>query len=56
MYFVKVCVILFSAKLDERQRDPEERVRQEVVLTICEAAAENINCISDKVGQMCWIK
>ncbi|KAJ7363327.1 Sister chromatid cohesion protein PDS5 A [Desmophyllum pertusum] len=36
-------------KLHERQRDPDERVRQEVVKTICEAAAENINCISDQL-------
>ncbi len=36
-------------KLHERQRDPDERVRQEVVATICDAASENISCISDQV-------
>ena len=40
---------LFSDKLHERQRDPDERVRQEVVSTICEAASENISSISDQV-------
>ena len=36
-------------KLHERQRDPDERVRQEVVITICDAAAENISGVSDQV-------
>ncbi|KAL9973177.1 hypothetical protein ACROYT_G019595 [Oculina patagonica] len=36
-------------KLHERQRDPDERVRQEVVATICDAASENISCISDQL-------
>ena len=42
---------LFLDKLHERQRDPDERVRQEVVATICEAASEHINSISDQVLQ-----
>lgn len=40
---------MFSDKLHERQRDPDERVRQEVVMTICEAASEHISSISDQV-------
>lgn len=36
-------------KLHERQRDPDERVRQEVVITICDAAAENISGVSDQL-------
>ena len=36
-------------KLHERQRDPDERVRQEVAITICDAAAENISGVSDQV-------
>lgn len=35
-------------KLHERQRDPDERVRQEVVATICDAAVEQIEHIDDK--------
>lgn len=38
-----------SDKLHERQRDPDERVRQEVVITICDAAAENISGVSDQL-------
>lgn len=36
-------------KLHERQRDPDERVRQEVVATICDAAVEQIEHIDDKL-------
>ena len=42
---------MFLDKLHERQRDPDERVRQEVVATICEAASEHITSISDQVLQ-----
>lgn len=40
-----------SDKLHERQRDPDERVRQEVVSTVCDAASEHISVISDQVLQ-----
>lgn len=36
-------------KLHERQRDPDERARQEVVVTICEAASENIEHVTDQL-------
>lgn len=36
-------------KLHERQRDPDEKVRQEVVITICEAASENIDSVTDQL-------
>lgn len=36
-------------KLHERQRDPDEKARQEVVVTICEAASENIDSVTDQV-------
>ncbi|XP_031550354.1 sister chromatid cohesion protein PDS5 homolog A-like isoform X2 [Actinia tenebrosa] len=36
-----------TEKLCSRSRDPDERVRQEVVTVTCEAAVENIKCISD---------
>ena len=45
-------IICILDKLHERQRDPDERVRQEVVITICDAAAENISSISDQVLQI----
>ena len=47
MHKLKLCY--FLDKLHERQRDPDERVRQELVATICEAASENISCVSDQV-------
>ena len=37
-------------KLHERQRDPDEKARQEVVVTICEAASGNIDAVTDQVG------
>ena len=48
---IKVTLIFFSVldKLHERQRDPDEKVRQEVVITICEAASENIDSVTDQV-------
>lgn len=36
-------------KLHERQRDPDEKARQEVVVTICEAASGNIDAVTDQV-------
>ncbi|XP_015769541.1 PREDICTED: sister chromatid cohesion protein PDS5 homolog A-B-like [Acropora digitifera] len=36
-------------KLHERQRDPDEKARQEVVVTICEAASENIDSVTDQL-------
>lgn len=39
----------FTDKLHERQRDPDEKARQEVVVTICEAASENIDSVTDQV-------
>ena len=42
----------FADKLHERQRDPDERVRQEVVATICDAAVEQIENVDDKVMQV----
>ena len=36
-------------KLHERQRDPDDRVRQAVVSVVCVAAQKNLNIISDQV-------
>ena len=36
-------------KLVQRQRDPEQRVRMEVVAAICDAASENVNNVSQQV-------
>lgn len=36
-----------SEKLKQREFDPDEQIRQEVVKTICETAAENISCVPD---------
>lgn len=36
-------------KLRERQRDPDEKVRMEVVSTICEAASEKCESVPEKV-------
>ena len=45
----KNCLSTFTDKLHERQRDPDEKARQEVVVTICEAASENIDSVTDQV-------
>ena len=49
---IDCCCCCFADKLHERQRDPDERVRQEVVATICDAAVEQIEHIDDKVLQV----
>ena len=36
-------------KLLDRLRDTEEKVRLETVRTVCEAATEDLSCVSDKV-------
>jgi hypothetical protein len=36
-------------RLVQRQRDPEQRVRVEVVTAICDAASENIDIVSQQV-------
>ena len=41
--------LFISDKLHERQRDPDEKARQEVVITICDAASENIDSVTDQV-------
>ena len=49
------CGIVFSVytghleKIKQRELDPDEQIRQEVVKTICEAAAESITCVPDMV-------
>ena len=48
---IDCCCCCFADKLHERQRDPDERVRQEVVATICDAGVEQIEHIDDKVLQ-----
>ena len=39
-------------KLKQREFDPDEQIRQEVVKTICETAAENITCVPDMVNYL----
>ena len=43
-------VCLHSEKIKQREFDPDEQIRQEVVKTICEAAAESITCLPDMVS------
>ncbi|EDO49632.1 predicted protein [Nematostella vectensis] len=38
-----------SEKLRSRSKDPDDKVRQEVVTGTCEAASQNIDCVSDKL-------
>lgn len=45
-----------SEKLHQRELDPDEQIRQEVVKTICETAAENIICVPDMVKQVTHLK
>ena len=42
-------------KIKQRELDPDEQIRQEVVKTICEAAAESITCVPDMVKSSCII-
>ena len=49
-YKIIKCLSTVADKLHERQRDPDEKARQEVVMTICEAASENIDSVTDQVG------
>ena len=43
---------MHSEKIKQRELDPDEQIRQEVVKTICEAAAESITCVPDMVKQL----
>lgn len=42
-------ILLYVEKLIHRQRDPDQKVRMEVVTAICDAASENISKISQQV-------
>ena len=49
VYYVWVLCV-FIAKLHESFYDKEEKVRQEAVTSVCEAAAEKYDIISQTVG------